>query len=196
MKHHEEYTVRGDTEIIADIKSGKAAAVDELIKKYQKRVYNTAYGLTLDYDEAWDVSQEAMVKLVRYIGSFRGDSSFWTFLYRVIMNTFYDHKRRQKARAKIGDFTSYENDDDKRPFEIKDVIDIEQDYEQKVLKEKLKGALGLLTDAQKKVFVLKNTEGLKIREVAAILGMSDGTVKSHLNRAVDKIKKELGGGES
>jgi|ERR1035437_638712 RNA polymerase sigma-70 factor (ECF subfamily) len=196
MKHHEEQTGRGDTEIIADIKAGRELAVDELIKKYQKRVYNTAYGLTLDYDEAWDVSQEAMVKLVRYIGSFRGDSSFWTFLYRVIMNTFYDHKRRQKARAKIGDFTSYENDDDKRPFEIKDVIDIEQDYEQKVLKEKLKGALGLLTDAQKKVFVLKNTEGLKIREVAAILGMSDGTVKSHLNRAVDKIKKELGGGES
>ena len=196
MKHHEEQTGRGDTEIIADIKAGRELAVDELIKKYQKRVYNTAYGLTLDYDEAWDVSQEAMVKLVRYIGSFRGDSSFWTFLYRVIMNTFYDHKRRQKARAKIGDFTSYENDDDKRPFEIKDVIDIEQDYEQKVLKEKLKGALGLLTDAQKKVFVLKNTEGLKIREVAAILGMSDGTVKSHLNRAVDKIKKALGGGES
>jgi len=196
MTHHKEQTGREDTEIIADIKAGKELAVDELIRKYQKHVYNTAYGLTLDYDEAWDVSQEAMVKLVRYIGSFRGDSSFWTFLYRVIMNTFYDHKRRQKVRAKTGNFTDYEDDDDKRPFEIKDVIDIEQDYEQKVLKEKLKGALGLLTDTQKKVFVLKNTEGLKIREVAAILGISDGTVKSHLNRAVDKIKKALGGADT
>ena len=76
MKNNEEYTAREDKEIIADIKAGKEPAVDELIKKYQKRVYNTAYGLTVDYDEAWDVSQEALVKVVRYIGTFKGESSF------------------------------------------------------------------------------------------------------------------------
>ena len=195
MKYNEEHTARGDMEIIADIKAGRDSAVDELIRKYQKRVYNTAYGLTVDYDEAWDVSQEALVKVVRYIGSFRGDSSFWTFLYRIIMNAFYDYKRRQKVRAKVGNFTDYENDDDKRTFEVKDVIDIEQDYEQKDLKEKLKKSLTSLTVVQRQVFVLKNTEGLKIREIAQVLGMADGTVKSHLNRAMDKIKNTLGGGE-
>lgn len=195
MKHNEEYIAREDKEIIADIKAGKEPAVGELIKKYQKRVYNTAYGLTVDYDGAWDVSQEALVKVVRYIGTFKGESSFWTFLYRIIMNSFYDYKRRQKVRAKVGNFTDYENDDDKRAFDVKDVIDIEEDYEQKELKERLKTALVLLTEVQKQVFVLKNTEGLKIREIAQVLGMADGTVKSHLNRAVDKIKNELGGGK-
>ncbi len=193
MKHREETIHREDLEIIADIKAGKQIAVDELIRKYQKRIYNTAYGLTVDYDEAWDVSQEALVKVIRYIGTFRGDSSFWTFMYRITMNAFYDYKRRQKVRAKVGNFTDYENDDDKRAFEITDVIDIEMDYEQKELKEKLKAALGALTEVQRQVFVLKNTEGLKIREVAVVLGMSDGTVKSHLNRAMEKIKKTLGG---
>ena len=196
MKHTEAVPAREDLLIIADIKSGKAYAVDELIRKYQKRIYNTAYGLTVNYDEAWDVSQEAMVKIVRYIGSFRGESSFWTFMYRITMNAFYDYKRRQKVRSRVGNFTDYENDDDKRSFEVKDVIDIEEDYEQKDLREKLKGALNLLTDVQKQVFVLKNTEGLKIREVARVLGMSDGTVKSHLNRAMEKIKNAIGGGQS
>lgn len=193
MRHTEAVPAREDAAIIADIKAGKPYAVDELIRKYQKRIYNTAYGLTMNYDEAWDVSQESMVKIVRYIGSFRGESSFWTFMYRITMNAFYDYKRRQKVRAKVGNFTDYENDDDKRSFEVKDVIDIEEDYEQKELRDKLKGALGLLTDVQKQVFVLKNTEGLKIREVAQVLGMSDGTVKSHLNRAMEKIKNALGG---
>ncbi|MGD0566679.1 MAG: sigma factor, partial [Candidatus Goldiibacteriota bacterium] len=67
-------THREDREIILEIRQGSEAAMDELIKKYQKRVYNTAYGMSLNYDTAWDVSQEAFIKAIRSIASFRGDS--------------------------------------------------------------------------------------------------------------------------
>jgi RNA polymerase sigma-70 factor (ECF subfamily) len=78
-------------------------------------------------------------------------------------------------------------------FEVRDVINIEEDFEKKELKDRLKSALSALTDAQRQVFILKNNEGLKIREIAGVLNISEGTVKSHLNRSVEKIKNELGG---
>jgi RNA polymerase sigma-70 factor, ECF subfamily len=193
MKHTEEHIFRDDPQIIADVRAGKEAAIDELIRKYQKRVYNTAYGLTMNYDEAWDVSQEALVKVVRYIGSFRGDSSFWTFLYRIVMNAFYDYKRRQKVRGRIGNFTDQGDGEDIRNFEVKDVINIEEDYELKEMKERFTASLNSLTETQRSVFVFKNTDGLKIREIARIMKISEGTVKSHLNRATEKIKNVIGG---
>jgi RNA polymerase sigma-70 factor (ECF subfamily) len=184
---------RDDKEIIQEIKQGKEAAMDELIKKYQKRVYNTLYGMCMDYDTAWDVSQEAFVKVVQNINNFRGDSSFWTFLYRVTMNAFYDHKRKEKVRGRVGNFSDYEDDSGERKFDVKDAVNIEVDFEKKQMQEKMKTALSSLTNTQKEVFVLKTTEGLKIREIAGMLGISEGTVKSHLNRSTEKIKKALGG---
>jgi RNA polymerase sigma-70 factor (ECF subfamily) len=92
---------RTDTEIVKDLKADKAGAADELIIKYQKKVYNMAYGLTTDYNKAWDISQEVFIKVIRGIKSFRGDCSLWTFLYRVTMNAFYDHGRRQKTQGRF-----------------------------------------------------------------------------------------------
>jgi RNA polymerase sigma-70 factor (ECF subfamily) len=193
MEKSSDQKYREDNEIIKEILQGNGPAMNELIKKYQKRVYNTAYGMSLNYDTAWDISQEAFVKAVRALPSFRGDSSFWTFLYRIVINTFYDYKRRVKSTGYAGNFSDYSDDDDKRTFEVRDVINIEEDFEKKELKDRLKSALSVLTDAQRQVFILKNNEGLKIREIAGVLNISEGTVKSHLNRSVEKIKNELGG---
>jgi RNA polymerase sigma-70 factor (ECF subfamily) len=190
---HIEPQYRDDSVIIKEIRSGSEEAIDELIRKYQKRVYNTLYGMCMNYDTAWDVSQEAFVKVVQYIGSFRGDSSFWTFLYRITMNAFYDFKRKEKVRGRVGNFTDQEDADGERHFEVKDLVNIEEDFEKKDLKDKLQKALSGLTEAQREVFVLKTTEGLKIREIAQLLKISEGTVKSHLNRATEKIKITIGG---
>ncbi len=190
---HTEIKYREDSEIIKEIKAGSEAAADELIKKYQKRVYNTLYGMCMNYDTAWDVSQEAFIKAIVNIKSFRGESSFWTFLYRVTMNAFYDFTRKAKVRGRVGNFSDYEDDDGGRKFEVRDLVNIEEDFEKKDMKEKLKKALEILTEVQKEVFVLKTTEGLKIREIAQLLRISEGTVKSHLNRATEKVKNLLGG---
>jgi len=184
---------RDDREIIKEIKQGKESATDELIRKYQKKVYNMAYGLALDYDKAWDVTQEVFIKVIRNISSFRGDSSFWTYLYRIAINTFYDYKRKEKVRGRVGNFSDIGDEDDNRQFEVKDVINIEEDFEKKDLREKILKGLENLTDIQKEVFILKNTQGFKIREIGKILKISEGTVKSHLNRAMEKLKTMLGG---
>jgi RNA polymerase sigma-70 factor (ECF subfamily) len=193
MEKNRDQKHREDSEIIKEILRGSGPAMNELIKKYQKRVYNTDYGMSLNYDTAWDISQEAFVKAVRALPSFRGDSSFWTFLCRIVINTFYDHKRKVKSPGYAANFSDYSDDEDKRMFEVRDVINIEEDFEKKELKDRLKSALSALTDAQRQVFILKNNEGLKIREIAGVLNISEGTVKSHLNRSVEKIKNELGG---
>jgi len=184
---------REDKDLINDIKQGKKEAIDEIIKKHQKRVYNIAYGLVMDYDKAWDISQEVFVKLVRNIGQFREESSFTTYLYRVVMNAFYDFKRRDKHydRSILLSETTGENDNVK--FEIKDVINIEEDSEKKFLKDDIKKAMTELTDIQRQVFVMKNMEGLAIKEIAEFFHLADGTVKSHLNRAIEKIKAKLKG---
>ncbi|HRU39812.1 MAG TPA: sigma-70 family RNA polymerase sigma factor, partial [Candidatus Goldiibacteriota bacterium] len=96
---------RSDTELIADIKKGNTGAMDLLIKKYQKRVYNMIYGQCMNYDTAWDVTQETFIKAVRYIGNFRQESTFWTYLYRIAMNAFYDIKRKEKVRSRVSSFS-------------------------------------------------------------------------------------------
>ena len=186
---------REDSDIIKDIRAGKEAAMEELVRKYQKRVFNTAYGLCMNYDTAWDVSQEALVKAVRYVTTFRGESSFWTFLYRITMNAFYDIKRKEKVRSRVSNFTdvSVGDDGEERAFDVKDMFSIEEDFDRKMARERIAKGLESLTDIQKEVFVMKNSEGLKIREIASVLKLSEGTIKSHLSRAMEKLKASLGG---
>jgi RNA polymerase sigma-70 factor (ECF subfamily) len=184
---------RDDRELIAEIKKGMTGAMDELIKKYQKRVFNMIYGQCMNYDTAWDVCQETFIKAVRYIQNFREESTFWTYLYRISMNAFYDVKRKDKVRSRVANFSEMSDEENKRSFEVRDMLNIEEDFEKKMAKERITEALLELTDVQKEVFVLKNTEQLKIREISAMLKISEGTVKSHLNRAMEKIKSALGG---
>jgi RNA polymerase sigma-70 factor (ECF subfamily) len=186
--------IREDKDIIEDIKKGSLQAMDELIKKYQKRVYNVIYGLCMNYDIAWDVSQEAFVKVIKNIKNFRQESSFWTYLYRIVMNAFYDWTRKEKTKKRATtNFSDMIDDDKKRSYEVKDMINIEEDFDKKVMEEKLKRGLDDLTDIQRQVYILKNIEGMKIREIADLIGISEGTVKSHLSRAVEKLSIILRG---
>jgi RNA polymerase sigma-70 factor (ECF subfamily) len=186
--------VRDDKEIITDIKNGSLVAMDELIKKYQKRVYNIVFGLCMNYDTAWDVSQEAFIKVIRNVKNFREESSFWTYLYRIVINAFYDWTRKEKTKKKsTANFSDMTDDENKRSFEIKDMINIEEDFDRKVLEEKVKRGLDNLTDTQRQVYVLKNLEGMKIREIADMMKISEGTVKSHLSRAMEKLCNVLKG---
>lgn len=186
---------RDDRAIIQEIRRGSEAAMDELIKKYQKRVFNMVYGQCMNYDTSWDVCQETFVKAVKFIKKFREESSFWTYLYRIAMNCFYDIKRKDKVRARVSNFSEMTDEESKRSFEVRDMMNIEEDFDKKMARERVVKALEALTDVQKEVFVLKNTEGLKIREIAVMLKISEGTVKSHLSRAMEKIKASLGGGQ-
>lgn len=186
--------IREDKDIIEDIKKGSLQAMDELIKKYQKRVYNVIYGMCMNYDIAWDVSQEAFVKVIKNIKNFRNESSFWTYLYRIVMNTFYDWTRKEKTKKRATtNFSDMIDDDKKRSYEVKDMINIEEDFDKKVMEEKLKRGLDDLTDIQRQVYILKNIEGMKIREIADLIGISEGTVKSHLSRAIEKLSTILRG---
>ena len=193
MEKEPEIKEYSDTELIAEIKKGAAWAMDGLIKKYQKRVFNMIYGQCMNYDTAWDVSQETFIKAVKYIGNFRQESTFWTYLYRIAMNAFYDVKRRDRVRSKVSNFSEMTDEESKRSFEVRDMLNIEEDFDRKMARERIGEAMASLTDIQKEVFVLKNTEQLKIREISGLLKISEGTVKSHLNRAMEKIKNALGG---
>lgn len=184
---------RDDRELIYEIKKGMTAAMDELIKKYQKKVFNMIYGRCMNYDTAWDVSQETFIKAVKYIKNFREESTFWTYLYRIAMNAFYDVKRKDRVRGRVANFSEMSDEESQRSFEVRDMLNIEEDFDKKMAKERIAAALSDLTEVQREVFVLKNTEQLKIREISAMLKISDGTVKSHLNRAMEKIKNSLGG---
>ncbi len=187
-------TIREDRDIINDIKNGSLRAMDELIKKYQKRVYNIVYGLCMNYDIAWDVSQETFIKVIKNIKNFRQESSFWTYLYRIVINAFYDWIRKEKTKKRATtNFSDMTDDDNKRSYEVKDMINIEEDFDRKMLEEKVKKGLEDLTDTQRQVYVLKNLEGMKIREIAVMIGISEGTVKSHLSRAMEKLTNILKG---
>lgn len=171
-------------EIIRRCRNGEREAFNELIKLYESRVYNFAFRLTGRYDEANDVASETFIRLYNSIGSFRGDSSFITWLFRIATNVYLDERKRMRSR----------------PTEsLNDVMELEENAVAKQLEDKgprphdiavlnernaiLQKAISGLPEYQRMMIVLYHTEGQSYEQIAEALDMPIGTVKSRLNRA-------------
>ncbi|RLE14294.1 RNA polymerase subunit sigma-24 [Candidatus Aerophobetes bacterium] len=180
-----------DEVLVARFKEGDESSFKELVERYQSRVYSIVLAMLGDKNDADDLSQEVFLKVYRFIHQFKGRSKFFTWLYRLTINTCISARNRKKRNNQIllsqsfkKDFTPIDTlqNDAKSPIEI---------LQNRELEKKIKLALDSLSDGLKEVFVLREIEDLSYKQLSRILHCPEGTVKSRLFRAREELKKKL-----
>lgn len=175
-----------ENELIRLAQSGDGEAFCQLARRYERRIFSLALHYCRSAHDAEDLSQEAWLKAYRSLQSFRGESSFYTWVRQITINTFLNYKRRAKMLDKEVIPTDAEG------LEHPHARSVEESLNDKILVEKVMQALGELTSQQRLIFLLKHREGMTYDEIAASLGCSAGTVKKSLFRAVLKLRERLG----
>lgn len=158
----------------------------ELVEQHKKRVYYLALDLTGNHHDAEDLSQEVFIKAHRHLDSFRGDASFFSWLYRIAVNT-YLNKRRKKAVRYMQLWDDFEHVTGGAGASAGP----DAQTERNAMQAHIDASLEVLSERERSAFVLKHYHGYKIREIAAMLDVADGTIKSLLYRATRKLRDEL-----
>lgn len=181
-----------EAEMIRRCKQGDLSAFNELVKRYEKLVYNFAYRLTNNYDDANDIAQEALIRVFTAIKSFRGDASFTTWIYRITTNVFLDERKRARAHphTSLDEHVELEESSIVRQIEDPSPQPLAQ-IEEKEVGNILSQAVASLPEYQRTMVVLYHTEQKSYEEIAEIMNLPIGTVKSRLNRARLALKEIL-----
>ena len=186
-----------DRELIVAFKGGDMEAFEVLVKRYDRKVFHHCLRLVGNEEESTDLTQEVFIKVFRSIANYEHTYAFYTWLYRITVNCCIDHIRKKKRRIQGVSLTrqySDENGDQGREFEVPDVTQVpEAMLANKELKKELREAIESLSDKLKVIIVLKEFEGFSYEEIAEILNVSRGTVKSRLFRARERLKELLEG---
>lgn len=183
-----------DQELVRRAQAGDQKAFREIVVRYQRRVYTIAYGIVRNPDIAMDVVQDAFVKVYRHLGSFQGNSSFYTWLYRIVVNLCIDKKRRSARAAEVdyNDALSHEGTFTSGPTLASTGIDNPfKAAQRKELVEHMDQALETLSDDHREILLLREVDGLSYEELAETLGIAKGTVMSRLFHARKNFQKSL-----
>lgn len=177
--------------MIMRCKQGDREAFNSLVLKYQKQVFNIAYSMLSDYEDASDAVQEVFVKVYKSVATFKGQSSFTTWLYRVCANVCNDILRKRQRRAIS---VSLNNDDDDSKF-LAELPSSEPTPDERLeINERQKAVRDAVNELKKEyreIIIYSDMQQLSYDEVASILRCPVGTVKSRLNRARNALKKKL-----
>lgn len=181
-----------DWRVVQNVQAGDVAAFDQLILKYRERVYAMIYNMTSNREDAADLTQDAFIKAFQSINRFQGQSSFFTWLYRIAVNSALTHIRRNKLRS----FFSFDKiHEDAAVSAVIDQLTDKKDVEREVfvneLQEKLNEALMKLSISHRTVVTLFEIDGLSHEEIAEIMDCSVGTVRSRLHYAKQLLQAEL-----
>jgi RNA polymerase sigma-70 factor (ECF subfamily) len=189
-------TSSDEEKLIQRAQGGDTEAFCQLARTYSRRLHTLALHYCRDAHDAEDLSQEVWLKAFKALKTFRGESTFYTWLRRIVINTFLNHQRGPRLR--LVHPSRDENDAEIDPLDLveayvgNDSFDIETSIDKKILVERIAAALQELTPQQRLIFLLKHSEGLTYAEVADTVGCSVGTVKKSLFRAIGKVRNCLG----
>lgn len=179
-----------DEELVTLARAGDARAFEALAERHQQKAYHIAFGFARDREEAKDLSQDAFLKAFMNLKSFDGRSGFYTWFYRILVNVCLDHKRGRSRRITEEFNEAVENQlEPSHPSAISTAPDGQVIAKQ--LSRKVGVALQALPPKQRTAFILKNHQGLSIKEIAEVMESAEGTVKVHLHRAVKALRENL-----
>jgi RNA polymerase sigma-70 factor (ECF subfamily) len=173
-----------DRELIACTLGGETRAFDELMWRYRDRVYRLAYHMLWNEHEADDAAQEVFVRAYCHLNKFRGDSSFFTWLYRIAKNVVYTQAKKAGRQREI-----YRTAHEEQSLRGAAGPSPEISAERAELMARVYSGLGTLDPRLQEVLVLREIEGLDNDEVARVLAVPLGTVKSRLFRAQENLRK-------
>ena len=181
-----------EMDLVRRAQSGDLGAYDELVKRYQERIYATVYHMTSNHEDANDLAQDSFIKAFQALKSFKGGSSFYTWLYRIAVNKTINFLKQRKNRVHMSlndlDFSTENNPDlvalisDKTP---------RRDAGLKELQEKLNAAMLKLSEPHRLVVVLHDVQGMSHEEVAEVMDCNIGTVRSRLFYARQQLQSLL-----
>jgi RNA polymerase sigma-70 factor (ECF subfamily) len=177
-----------DNRLIAECLAGDASAFGELVRRHQDRLYNTVYRLVDNHEDAYDVVQDAFLNAYQSLGSFKGDSLFFTWLYRIAVNTAISFKRKRRAMVRID---STGSDPVIEPLDTSDEARPDHALEQAEQEQRVRQALARLSPEHRTVLILKDMEGQKYEDMAEALGVPIGTIRSRLHRARLELREVL-----
>jgi RNA polymerase sigma-70 factor, ECF subfamily len=187
--HQQEPVNPDDLRLIADCREGRTAAFGELVRRYQDRLYNTVLRLIDHAEDAQDVVQDAFLNAYQSLDSFKGDAQFFTWLYRIAINTAISLKRKQRVAYSIRSARTGEGSAE--PLDTSEFSRPERGLERSEQERRVQGALNRLSPEHRAVLVLKDMEGKKYETMAEILGVPIGTIRSRLHRARLELREIL-----
>ncbi len=177
-----------ESSIIDRFKKGEKAAFEELVLRYQDRIYNLCRHLLRNTHDAEDAAQDTFIKAYHNLDNFRPEASFYTWLYRIAVNTCLDYKKKPF----FGSFFMKADEGEEFIDEpVSDRPSPEKLYESKQIGSALHNGIKKLPPKLRTAIVLKEIEGLSYEEIADILGVSIGTVKSRISRAREELKQRM-----
>ena len=184
----------GDRELVLRARHGDMNAFERLVEKFDRRILSLAFSFTRNSDDAKDIYQETLIRAYRSIGKFEFRSEFSTWLYRIATNVCLRFKSLEKRNSILVERKDWsDNDPDDGSNGAASPESVEGEYMRMELAKQIENALDLLSPMQRLVFTMKHYEGYKLREIASIANLTEGTVKKHLYVAVRRLQQELAG---
>ncbi|HJS55745.1 MAG TPA: sigma-70 family RNA polymerase sigma factor [Chitinophagaceae bacterium] len=179
-----------ETELIEQLKQGDEAAFKIIVEQWQDMVHNTILGIIQNETEAEDLTQDVFIKVFEKIGTFKGDSKFSTWLYRIATTTALDHLRSKKRKKRFGFLQSLVGGADHKD-QIPDFHHPGVRLDNKERATVLFKAIDALPENQKLAYTLHKLEGLSYRDVSEVLNTSVSAVESLMSRANQNLRKQL-----
>lgn len=184
-----------DQEIIIRVNAGEYDLYEVLVKRYQQKAFQIAYGITNSYDDSKEAAHEAFVSAFKALGKFKKNAKFSSWLYTIVVNKSKDKLRTRQRNYRLVSVDQPLNRENDSFLELKDDKSRPAD-EIMALKEmgkKIEEALCRLSENQKTAFVLHYVNGLKLNDVALIMGKGLSTIKTHIHRAKSELRNILDG---
>jgi RNA polymerase sigma-70 factor (ECF subfamily) len=182
-----------DHELVAATRDGDELAFQEVVRRYRTPITNFVYRMLNDYDTAVDLAQETFVRVYSALGRYEANYSFSTFIYRIASNLAISEIRKRKRRRVVSMFSMFTGDDgepveldppDERPLADSDLLSAER-------KRVVSKAIASLPEKYRTALILRDIEDHSYEEIATILSLSEGTVKSRINRARNLLREKL-----
>ena len=182
-----------DHELVAAARRGDRDAFRTLFERYHRRAYALAFGVLRHPDDALDVVQDAFIKAHKYLDKFEGNSSFYTWLYRIVMNLAIDHLRKHR-RQKPVELDEHHLDEAAGDESLLPKIlggNPGRALLDKQIRARIDEALGTLSDNHRAVLIMRELEGMSYEEMAQAMGCSKGTIMSRLFHARKNMQRQL-----
>jgi RNA polymerase sigma-70 factor, ECF subfamily len=182
-----------DHELLAAIRDGDEAAFQEIVRRYRNPITNFVFRMIDDYERSVELSQETFIRVYTSASRYQANYSFSTYIYRIATNLAISELRRRKRRRFVSLFSPFTNDDgetieldppDSNPLQDEALIDNER-------RTAVARAISSLPEKYRAAIVLRDVEGLSYDRIAEVLKLSEGTVKSRINRARNLLKEKL-----
>ena len=180
-----------DAQLVRRVQKGEKGAFDALVLKYQHKIVNLVLRYVRDQDQAMDIAQEAFLKAYRALPRFRGDSAFYTWLYRIAVNTAKNHLAAQRRRPMDVELDLQDSEQYDLHAKLKETDTPEGLTLSQELNETVQRAISALPEDLRTAIILREIDGMSYEEIAQAMECPVGTVRSRIFRARDAIGKKI-----